>query len=56
MVVAYFGAGCFWHAQHYFIESEISILNRKVDTFTAFTGYAGGTKCGKNGDVCYSNY
>jgi len=51
----YVGAGCFWHVQHEMIVAESKILKRGSKTFTSVAGYAGGTKVGKNNDVCYHN-
>ena len=55
MIDVYFGVGCFWHVQHEFVEAERSILNRKDNELTSWAGYAGGTKTGPNGSVCYHN-
>eukprot|EP00283_Hemiselmis_rufescens_P023113 CAMPEP_0173448630 /NCGR_PEP_ID=MMETSP1357-20121228/41140_1 /TAXON_ID=77926 /ORGANISM="Hemiselmis rufescens, Strain PCC563" /LENGTH=297 /DNA_ID=CAMNT_0014415161 /DNA_START=26 /DNA_END=919 /DNA_ORIENTATION=- len=55
MVELYVGAGCFWHVQHEVTEAERKILGRKQDEYTAVVGYAGGTKTGKDGKVCYHN-
>ena len=51
----YFGVGCYWHTQHEFVEAEKSILGRTDDQLTSRTGYAGGTRVGKEGKVCYHN-
>lgn len=49
-------SGCFWHAQHEFVEAERTILGRKDDELTARAGYAGGKLgAGENGKVCYHN-
>lgn len=50
----YFGCGCFWHAQHEFVEAERNILGRSDSELTARAGYAGG-KTAKDGRVCYHN-
>merc|ERR1712086_1111928 len=55
-VDVYFGLGCFWHMQHEFIEAERSLLNRTDAELTAVTGYAGGTKVGWNGELCYHTW
>jgi len=49
-IEVYFGAGCFWHIQHVFIEAEKRILGRDGATLTALTGYAGHSK---KGTACY---
>jgi hypothetical protein len=51
----YFGCGCFWHAQHEFIEAERTILGRSDSELTSRAGYAGGKGGSKNGKVCYNN-
>jgi len=52
----YFGVGCFWHIQHEFIEAERALLKRSDTELTSRAGYAGGTKTGKDGTVCYHNF
>jgi len=52
----YFGVGCFWHIQHEFVEAERAILKREDTELTSKTGYAGGTKVGKDNTVCYHNF
>lgn len=47
----YFGAGCFWHVQHEFVEAERKLLNRKDKELTSRTGYAGGLKTDGEGRV-----
>lgn len=51
----YFGVGCFWHIQHEIVQAEKTILNRLAGHITALTGYAGSSKTGDNGLVCYHN-
>jgi hypothetical protein len=52
----YFGAGCFWHMQHEFIQAERTILGRTdPNQYTSLAGYAGGTRTDENGRVCYHN-
>jgi peptide methionine sulfoxide reductase MsrA len=51
----YFGCGCFWHAQHEFVEAERNILGRSDSELTSRAGYAGGKGGSKNGKVCYNN-
>jgi len=51
----YFGAGCFWHIQHEFVEAEQRILGRKALDCTSRAGYAGGKALGPDGKVCYHN-
>jgi peptide methionine sulfoxide reductase MsrA len=51
----YFGCGCFWHAQHEFVEAERTILGRSDSELTSRAGYAGGKGGSKNGKVCYNN-
>jgi peptide methionine sulfoxide reductase MsrA len=51
----YFGCGCFWHAQHEFVEAERTILGRSDMELTARAGYAGGKGGMKDGKVCYNN-
>jgi len=55
-VSLYFGVGCFWHIQHEFVMAERSILERDDRHLTSATGYAGGTKTGSEGRVCYHNF
>ena len=55
-VELYFGVGCFWHVQHEFVELERSLLGREGAALTALVGYAGGTRVGRGGEVCYDNY
>lgn len=54
-VLLYVGAGCFWHVQHEMTVAEQKLLGRDGDSFTAIAGYAGGSKLGKDGKVCYHN-
>ena len=49
----YVGAGCFWHVQHELVVAEQTLLGRAA--FTSVAGYAGGTRVGANGKVCYHN-
>jgi len=51
----YFGAGCFWHIQHEFIDQEKRSLGRDGLRLTSLTGYAGGKSIGEKGRVCYHN-
>ena len=51
----YFGAGCFWHMQHEFVEAERVLLGRGDTELTSLTGYAGGNALGSEGRVCYHN-
>lgn len=51
----YFGAGCYWHVQHEFVQAEREKLGRKDNELTSLTGYAGGTKTDEEGRVCYHN-
>ena len=55
-VQLYLGDGCYWARQHLFIESfEKAVLNRTDSELTSVTGYAGSTKLGAGGKVCYHN-
>jgi len=54
-IEVYFGCGCFWHMQHVFVEAEMKNLSRKTVEITSRAGYAGGTKVGPGGEVCYHN-
>lgn len=54
-VSVYFGCGCFWHMQHAFVTTEMSELCREGESITARCGYAGGTRVGPGGLVCYHN-
>eukprot|EP00286_Rhodomonas_abbreviata_P024271 CAMPEP_0181312608 /NCGR_PEP_ID=MMETSP1101-20121128/13791_1 /TAXON_ID=46948 /ORGANISM="Rhodomonas abbreviata, Strain Caron Lab Isolate" /LENGTH=267 /DNA_ID=CAMNT_0023419477 /DNA_START=72 /DNA_END=875 /DNA_ORIENTATION=- len=54
-IQVYFGSGCFWHVQHEMIVAEGKILGRSEKDSTAIAGYAGGTKVGTDGKVCYHN-
>mmetsp|Transcript_3628 Transcript_3628/g.7107 ORF Transcript_3628/g.7107 Transcript_3628/m.7107 type:complete len:301 (-) Transcript_3628:26-928(-) len=51
----FFGQGCFWHVQHEVVKKEFSALGRKAMDVSALSGYAGGTKAGDGGAVCYHN-
>lgn len=55
MVQVYFGCGCFWHMQHEFVSEEMTKLCRKDGNLTSRVAYAGGTKVGEGGLVCYHN-
>ena len=55
LVDVYFGMGCFWHIQHEFVVAESVILKRKEIDLSSRVGYAGGSKVGKKGGVCYHN-
>lgn len=55
LLEVYFGCGCFWHAQHEFVEAERKLLGRSDEELTSRTGYAGGRLLGPNGKVCYHN-
>lgn len=52
----YFGVGCFWHIQHEFLDAERKVLGRGDRQLTSRAGYAGGTKTGSEGRVCYHNF
>lgn len=52
----YFGVGCFWHIQHEFVDAERKLLGRGDHQLTSRAGYAGGTKTGSEGRVCYHNF
>jgi len=52
----YFGVGCFWHIQHEFVDAERKLLGRGDHDLTSRAGYAGGTKTGSEGRVCYHNF
>ena len=54
-VLVYVGAGCFWHVQYEMILAEKKLLGRDGSTYTAVAGYAGGTRVGTGGKVCYHN-
>jgi len=54
-VQLYFGAGCFWHIQHVFVEAEKSLLKRNESSFTAFAGYAGATASTPSSRPCYTD-
>lgn len=51
----YFGAGCFWHVQHELFQEELGILQRNGIQISARTGYAGGSRLGPDGRICYHN-
>jgi len=51
----YFGVGCFWHIQHEFVEAERELLKRSNLELSSLAGYAGGSKTGNDGEVCYHN-
>jgi hypothetical protein len=52
----YFGVGCSWHIQYEFIEAEQKLLGQGDHQLTSRAGYAGGTKTGSEGRVCYHNF
>jgi peptide methionine sulfoxide reductase MsrA len=52
----YFGVGCFWHIQHEFVDAERKLLGRGDHQLSSAAGYAGGTKTGSEGRVCYHNF
>mmetsp|Transcript_60158 Transcript_60158/g.143394 ORF Transcript_60158/g.143394 Transcript_60158/m.143394 type:complete len:242 (+) Transcript_60158:76-801(+) len=54
-VRVYFGCGCFWHVQHEFAIFEMETFCRHNENITSRTSYAGGTKIGDDGLVCYHN-
>ena len=54
-IPVYFGAGCFWHFQHEFIEAERQILKRNDESLTALAGYGGSKQAGYSDPVCYHN-
>jgi len=54
-IEVYFGCGCFWHVQHEFVTLEMSSFCRAEDGLTARAAYAGGTRVGEGGLVCYHN-
>jgi len=49
----YFGCGCFWHMQHEFVDLEEMLYRREFEEITSRAAYAGGTKEGAGGLVCY---
>eukprot|EP00927_Polykrikos_kofoidii_P073510 TRINITY_DN6953_c0_g2_i1.p2 TRINITY_DN6953_c0_g2~~TRINITY_DN6953_c0_g2_i1.p2 ORF type:complete len:238 (-),score=20.06 TRINITY_DN6953_c0_g2_i1:40-753(-) len=51
----YFGCGCFWHVQHEFVVLETIDLCRRDGNLSARTAYAGGTRTGEKGLLCYHN-
>jgi hypothetical protein len=55
-VLVYLGCGCFWHVQHELVELEMSFFNREGASITARTAYAGGTRLGPEGALCYHNF
>jgi len=54
-VEVYFGCGCFWHVQHEFATLEAMYFGSAEDGITSRAAYAGGTKVGEGGLVCYHN-
>jgi len=56
LVEVYFGVGCYWHIQHEFVQAERDILERTDRQLTSRAGYAGGTRLGPEGRVCYHNF
>ena len=54
-ISVYFGAGCFWHVSHDLTVLEAKLLNRSNMDLTGRAAYAGGTKLGKDGKICYHN-
>jgi len=52
----YVGCGCFWHVQHELVVLEMTSFCRQNADITARTAYAGGSKVGPNGEVCYHNF
>mmetsp|Transcript_9764 Transcript_9764/g.26491 ORF Transcript_9764/g.26491 Transcript_9764/m.26491 type:complete len:232 (-) Transcript_9764:174-869(-) len=55
-ISVYFGCGCFWHMQHGFALLEMADLCRRDGNVTARTAYAGGSRTGPDGLVCYHNF
>lgn len=52
----YFGNGCFFARQNLFVEKfEQKVLGRKNEQLTSIAGYAGSTRTGEKGSVCYHN-
>eukprot|EP00928_Gymnodinium_smaydae_P061502 TRINITY_DN45560_c0_g1_i1.p1 TRINITY_DN45560_c0_g1~~TRINITY_DN45560_c0_g1_i1.p1 ORF type:complete len:268 (+),score=31.96 TRINITY_DN45560_c0_g1_i1:63-806(+) len=54
-VSVYFGAGCFWHVQHEFVQAERKLLGRSDSQLTSIVGYAaargGGPFCYQDGKL-----
>jgi len=55
-VHVYFGCGCFWHVQHEFVTLEMSAFGRHGEDITARASYAGSSRTGSGGLVCYHNW
>jgi hypothetical protein len=51
-VMIYLGAGSFWHTQNEMVTAENQLLGRDMNSYTAVTGYAGGSKVGPDDKVC----
>jgi len=51
----YLGSGCFWESQYAYvnIEQGDAFSSRSYKQITALVGYAGSTRKGKDGSVCY---
>lgn len=52
-VLVYLGNGCFWERQWAYVEIETTDWHRAPRNVSAKVGYAGGTRTGASGNVCY---
>ena len=52
-VFIYLGNGCFWERQWAYVEVETRAWHRAPENVTSKVGYAGGSRAGASGRVCY---
>jgi len=52
-VFVYLGNGCFWERQWAYVEIETQAWHRKPENVSSKVGYAGGSRSGASGRVCY---
>jgi len=52
-VKIYVGCGCFWAVQKHIASVEESVFGRAPEAVTALAGYAGSSRVGPHGLVCY---
>ena len=52
-VLVYLGNGCFWERQWAYVQIETQQWQRPAVNVSSKVGYAGGSRAGANGRVCY---
>jgi len=56
VVPVYFANGCYWGTQNLFVEKfERAVLGRADTEVTSLAGYAGSSRAGPDGQLCYYN-